>query len=139
MWNELVQCTEIRIENYFGLWKILKECTTKLETLCALSPIGISNPKTKLVLLEKGLNCQRNLSFGGLNKKGQNNRTRLLLYLVSSSVQFCWNFFSSFFPFQSLCSLKALLNFLNYFTMFLFFRKPRGSSIWSLKQREQWA
>ena len=96
-----------------------------METLCALSPIGISNPKTKLVLLEKGLNCQRNLSFGGLNKKGQNNRTRLLLYLVSSSVQFCWNFFSSFFPFQSLCSLKALLNFLNYFyNVFVFQETP---------------
>ena len=45
-------------------------------------------------------------------------------------------FFSLLFLFQSLCSLKALLNFLNYFTMFLFFRKPRGSSIWSLKQSE---
>ena len=93
--------------------------------LYVLLPIGISNPKTKLVLLEKGLNCQRNLSFGGLNKKGQNNRTRLLLYLVSSSVQFCWNFFSSFFPFQSLCSLKALLNFLNYFyNVFVFQETP---------------
>ena len=37
--------------------------------LYVLLPIGISNPKTKLVLLEKGLNCQHNLSIGGLNKK----------------------------------------------------------------------
>ena len=69
------------------------------------SPIGISNPKTKLVLLEKGLNCQRNLSFGGLNKKGQNNRTRLLLYLVSSSV--LSKFFLFFFSFSKFMFIKS--------------------------------
>ena len=89
----------------------LKECTTKLETLCALSPIGISNPKTKLVLLEKGLNCQRNLSFGGLNKKGQNNRTRLP-YSWSSLVMskfFLFFFFSKFMFIKSTFELFELL------------------------------
>ena len=93
-----------------------------METLCAILPIGISNPKTKLVLLEKGLNCQRNLSFGGLNKKGQNNRRRLLFYLVSSSVLskfFLFFFFSKFMFIKSTFELFELL-----YNVFVFQETP---------------
>ena len=81
------------------------------------SPIGISNPKTKLVLLEKGLNCQRNLSFGRLNKKRQNNRKKTLTRSVLH--KFFFFFFSKFMFIKSYFELFELL-----YNVFVFQETP---------------